>query len=344
MQKPARSTIKEVASAAGISTQTVSRVINDRPDVSPETRKRVQDVINKLGFQPSALARSLIWQRSHTLGVVTFGLKYIGPSRTLNGIAYKADKLDYMLLMKELDNFDANRIDDVIDSLLARQVDGILWAAPEIGDNHAWIEERMEKIPVPVLFLAMQPRDGIPSVATDNFQGAVMAIQHLLDCGREKIGHISGPLDWWEAQERKRGWRETLDTAGFNTSEQHCAEGNWSSSSGEQAFIQLLESFPDMDAVFVANDQMALSVLREACRRGIKIPEQLAVVGFDNIPESAYFYPSLTTISQDLQLLGGQAVQNVVEMIQARQGNQSVIAQSRLIQPTLVVRESSKRV
>jgi LacI family transcriptional regulator len=190
----------------------------------------------------------------------------------------------------------------------------------------------------------MQPRDDIPSVATDNFQGTVMAIQHLLDCGRKKIGHISGPLDWWEAQERKRGWRETLRSAGFDTSEQRCAEGNWSSASGEQAFIRLLQSFPDMDAVFVANDQMALSVLREACRRGIRIPEQLAVIGFDGIPESAYFYPSLTTISQDLQLLGAQALQNIVGMIQARQGNQPVIVQSLLIQPTLVVRESSKRV
>jgi LacI family transcriptional regulator len=195
-----------------------------------------------------------------------------------------------------------------------------------------------------VLFIAMQPRDDISSVSTDNFQGGVMAIQHLLDCGRKKIGHISGPLSWWEAEERKRGWRETLVAAGLDASEQHCAEGNWSSASGEQAFIQLLEAFPDMDAVFVANDQMSLGVLREANRRSIHVPEQLAVIGFDNIPESAYFYPSLTTISQDLQLLGEQAVQNIVEMIHDRQENRPIIAQSRFIQPDLVVRESSKRV
>ncbi len=106
------------------------------------------------------------------------------------------------------------------------------------------------------------------------------------------------------------------------------------------ALNKLLESYPDMDAVFVANDQIALSVLREAHRRGLRIPDQLAVIGFDNIPESAYFYPSLTTIYQNLQLLGGQAVQSIVEMIRARQENQSVIARSRFIQPTLVVRES----
>ncbi len=339
-----RITIKDVAHAAGVSTQTVSRVMNKFSYVSEETRQRVEEVVEQLGYRPSTLARSLIQQRSYTLGVVTFGLKYIGPSRTLNGVADKADELGYMLLMKELDNFDINIIDDVIDSLLARQVDGIIWVAPEIGNNHSWLDERLEKIPVPVLFLAMEPREGISSVATDNYQGAVMAVQHLLDCGRTKIGHISGPLSWWEADERKRGWRDTLTKAGLDASDQHCKEGNWSSASGEQAFIQLLEVFPDLDAVFVGNDQMALGVLREAHRKGIKIPEQLAIIGFDNIPESAYFYPSLTTISQDLQMLGEQSVQYIVEMIQARQGNQSVIAQSRFIQPTLIVRESTKRV
>jgi LacI family transcriptional regulator len=258
-------------------------------------------------------------------------------------VADKADELGYMLLMKELDNFDINIIDDVIDSLLARQVDGIIWVAPEIGDNHSWLDERLEKIPVPVLFLAMQPRDGISSIATDNYQGGVLAVQHLLDCGRTRIGHISGPLSWWEADERKRGWSDTLHKAGLDAPENHCKEGNWSSASGELAFIQLLESFPDLDAVFVANDQMSLGVLGEAHRQNIKIPEQLAVIGFDNLPESAYFYPSLTTISQDLQMLGERSVQYIVEMIQARQGNQSVIAQSRFIQPTLIVRESTKR-
>ncbi|MBL8102292.1 MAG: LacI family DNA-binding transcriptional regulator [Anaerolineales bacterium] len=336
-----RVTIKDVAQAAGVSTQTVSRVMNKFSYVSEKTRQRVETVVEQLGYNPSALARSLSQQRSYMLGVVTFGLKYIGPSRTIYGIADKADELGYMLLMKEIDNFNINSIDEVIDSLLARQVDGILWVAPEIGNNHAWVEEQRAKIIVPVLFLAMRPRSGISSVSTDNHHGGVMAVQHLLDCGRKKIGHISGPLNWWEADERKRGWRETLEKAGIGPSEQHCVEGNWSSASGEQAFIQLLETFPGMDAVFVANDQMSLGVLREAIRRGIRVPEQLAVIGFDNIPESAYFYPSLTTIYQDLQLLGEQAVQSIVEMIQARQENRSIAPQSRFLQPTLVVRESS---
>jgi len=337
-----RITIKDVAQKAGVSTQTVSRVMNRFSYVSRETRQRVEAVVKQLGYHPSSLARSLSQQRSYTLGIVTFDLNYIGLSCTLSGIADKADELGYMLLLKELNDFNTDKIDDVIDSLLAHQVDGILWTVPEIGDNHAWVVERMEKFPVPILFLTMRPRVGVPSLSTDNFQGAVVAVLHLLDCKRKKIGHISGPLGWWEADERKRGWRETLNAAGLNSSEQHCAQGDWSSTSGAQALVQLLESFPDMDAVFVANDQMALSVLREVRRRDIKIPEQLAVIGFDDIPESPYFYPSLTTISQDFQLIGERAVQAVVELIHARQGNRSILAQSSFIAPSLIVRESSR--
>src|SRR5512139_3942907 len=126
--KNVRATIKEVASVAGVSTQTVSRVINERPDVSPETRKKVQEVIKALSYQPSALARSLISQRSYTLGVVTAGLKYIGPTRTLSGITNAAEEAGYSLLLKELPRFDANNIAPIFQAFLSHHVDGIIWA------------------------------------------------------------------------------------------------------------------------------------------------------------------------------------------------------------------------
>lgn len=341
-QKSTRTTIKEVASVAGVSTQTVSRVINERPDVAPDTRKKVQEVIRDLNYRPSTLARSLSQQRSYTLGVVTYGLKYIGPSLTLNGIADEANELGYMLLMKDLGDFNTKSIDGVIDALLGRQVDGIIWVAPEIDKNHAWVDERINDFPVPIIFIAMEPRKGVESVSTDNYQGAVMAVQHLLDSGRKRIGHISGPLGWWEAEERKCGWYDTLTKAGYGVLEQHHVEGDWSPASGENAFIQLLETYPNMDAIFVANDQMALSVLREAHARGIRVPEQLAVVGFDNIEESAFFIPSLTTISQNFKLLGEQAIQKVVKIIEAKQAHRTIVGRAGSIQPTLIIRESSQ--
>ncbi len=339
--KTNRITIKTVAQAAGVSTQTVSRVMNNTSYVSAETRQRVEDVVAQLGYRPSLLARSLIQQRSYTLGVVTFGLKYIGPSRTLNGIADKADELGYMLLMKKMDNFDSDRLDEVLDSLLARQVDGIIWDVPENDQNREWAQG-IKGLPVPIVFVSMEPRPGYSVIAIDSYLGAQMATQHLLDQGCQHIGHIAGSLDWWEARLRLQGWRDTLQRAGRQVSERHWEQGNYSSASGAMAIENLLARYPEMDGIFVANDQMALSVLREACRRGISIPEQLAVVGFDGIPESAYFYPSLTTISQDPQLLGGQAVQSLVDMIEAQRENRVAEIRSISIAPTLVVRETSR--
>ncbi len=337
-----RPTIKQVAKAAGVSTQTVSRVINDRPDVAPETRRRIQQVIDELGYQPSALARSLIQQRSYTLGVVTAGLDYIGPSRTLNGITTQAEKSGYALLLKELSNFTTDDIQSLIQFLLARHIDGLLWAVPEIGDNRNWLETSLDSIPVPTVFITMGSRRGFPIVSVDNRLGGTLATQHLLELGRQHIGHISGPLDWWEARQREQGWEEALQSAGREVTEAHWVEGNWSASSGEAAFQQLLESYPQMDAVFIANDQMALAVLQLANRRELRIPRDLAVVGFDNIAEAAYFYPSLTTINQDQHELGCRAVQELVKLIEAVQtGNLTIEPKSILLTPELIVRDSS---
>lgn len=338
-----RITIKDVADVAGVSTQTVSRVINNFSYVSTDTRQRVKGVIEDLDYLPSMLARSLCQQRSYTLGVVVYGLKYIGPSQALNGIAEAAEKLNYMVLMKVLDEYYSTKdVKSVIDSLISRHVDGIIWTAPEIDESHAWLKYLLDSIPVPINFLAMAPREGLLSISLNNYEGAILAVQHLLDIGRKKIAHISGPLTWWVATERKRGWRDTLEKAGLSVPDHSCTEGDWSLTSGKRAFLQLYEAYPDMDAVFVANDQMALSVLREARRLGINVPEQLAVVGFDNIAKSAFFCPSLTTVSQDQQLIGEVAVNSIIEMIQAEQENLAPVdAHSRFITPTLIVRESS---
>jgi DNA-binding LacI/PurR family transcriptional regulator len=341
MNSNKRATIKHVAKAAGVSTQTVSRVINDRPDVAPETRVRIQQIIADLDYQPSALARSLIQQRSFTLGVVTAGLKFIGPSRTLNGITCKAGELDYALLLEELPRFDTENIKPLLQSLLSRHVDGIVWAVPEVGDNRRWVDEILNDVPVPVVFLTMQSRPGVSTVAVDNYIGGVLATQHLLDLGRRQIGHISGPLDWWEARQRKLAWQDTLKKAGIKALDSHCAEGNWSSSSGETAFEQLLQSYPEMDAVFVGNDQMALSVLQIANRRKLAVPKDLAVVGFDNMVESAYFWPALTTINHNQHELGCRAVQEVVSQIEAAHRDEKIEPQNIWLSPELIRRDSS---
>jgi len=331
-----------VAKQAGVSAQTVSRVINERHDVAPETRQRVLEIAQQMGYQRSELARSLAQRRSYTLGVVIAGLQYIGSSRTLNGITTKAEELGYALLLKELPHFTTNEIRPLIRFLLARHIDGILWAVPEIGDNHAWVDESLASIPVPVVFITMEARLGIPVVSIDNYLGGTLATQHLLEQGCRHIGHIAGPLDWWEARRRKKGWQDAIMKAGLAVEDRHFVEGNWSSASGEAAFKKLLENYPEMDAVFVANDQMALAVLHIANRLQKRIPQSLGVVGFDNMAESAYFWPSLTTVNLNQHELGRQALQELVNRIEAiHKDKETTEAQSLLLSPELIVRESS---
>jgi LacI family transcriptional regulator len=335
-------TIRDVAAAAGVSHQTVSRVINNRPDVAEETRRRVRQVIEELSYQPSAIARSLIQQRSYTLGVVIAGLKYVGPSRTINGITKQAEGMGYTLLLKELPRFDTNDIQPLLNSLRARQVDGIIWAVPEVGSNRDWLQSQPPELPIPIIFLTMQTRSDLFIVSVDNYTGGRTATEHLLEQGYRHIGHISGPLDWWEARQRKAGWQDALSEIGIQVADHHWESGNWSSASGEKAIRKLLDGYPEMEAVFVANDQMALSVLQVACEKGLQVPQDLAVVGFDGIPETAYYWPPLTTVYQDQQKLGGTAVRELVQIIEANQQDKAVIEpKTILLQPELIVRESS---
>ena len=341
MGNSSKPTIYDIAKKAGVSRQTVSRVINNRPDVADETRLRVQQVIKELDYHPNAIAQSLSRQKSYIIGIVTAGLKYIGPSRTLNGIASKAESLGYGLLVKELDRFDDSNFDALLSWFQAHAVDGIIWAAPEIGSNRKEIAGILPDMDLPIIFLTMEKRDGLAIVTIDNYFGAKLAASHLVSQGRRNIGHISGPLDWWEARQRKSGWESALDEAELNCSERMWTEGNWSSKSGKTAFLALLEKYPQMDGLFVGNDQMALAVLSEAVRLGIRVPEDLAVVGFDGIEESEFFYPPLSTISQDQLKLGGLAVEELVAVM-----NQGAQAPSRepnyiAVKPELVVRKSS---
>jgi LacI family transcriptional regulator len=337
-------TIRDVAAAAGVSHQTVSRVINDRPDVADETRRRVWQVIGELGYRPSDIARSLVWQHSLTLGVVIAGLEYVGPSRTLNGITTQAEQMGYTLLLKNLVSFDTHDVQAILNSLLARQVDGIIWAVPEVGDNRNWLSTQFPTLPVPIIFLTMQSRPDLPIVTVDNYAGGRIATEHLIEQGYRHIGHISGPLDWWEARQRKAGWQDALSGAGIRVADHHFESGTWSSKSGVKAIRRLLDGYPEMEAVFAANDQMALGVLQVACQRGLQVPGDLAVIGFDDIPESAHYWPPLTTVAQGQQKLGCLAVQELLQIIEARRQSKVVSnPKAILLQPELIVRQSSLR-
>ena len=335
-------TIRDVAAVAGVSYQTVSRVINNRPDVADETRRRVWEIVEELGYQPSAIARSLSRGRTFTLGVIDYGLEYFGPSHTLSGIEQQANELGYSLLLSLVRQPDQSDVDKTLRDMLSRQVDGIMWAVPEIGGNRAWVRQEAPRLPVPVVFLSMQPDPNLSVVAVDNRGGGRIATQHLLDRGHRTIGLITGPLDWWEARQRRLGWQDVLEEAGIPIEADLVVEGNWKAASGEQGLRRLLEQRPELDAVFVCNDRMALGVLQAARQMGRRVPRDLAVVGFDDIPECAFFHPPLSTIRQDMILLGRRAVKELNHMIEtAQQGGTQTEPKSTLIQPQLIIRDSS---
>jgi LacI family transcriptional regulator len=338
----AKTTIRDIAAAAGVSRQTVSRVLNERPDVARQTRERVWKVIEESGYRPSDIARSLARRRSLALGVVIAGLEYVGPSRTLRGIAGQAESLGYTLLFKDLPSLDTNRVQPLLDSLLAWEVDGLVWAVPEVGSNRQWLQGQLPRLPVPVIFLTMEARHDLSVVSVDNYAGGRLATAHLLEQGYRKVGHIAGPLNWWEARQRKAGWQDTLAEAGISVVDGAWDEGDWSAASGSQAFCRLLERYPAMEAVFVANDQMALGLLQVAYQKGIRVPRDLAVVGFDDIPEAAHYWPPLTTVDQRQEALGEMAVQELVRIIEAHRQNDAAKPRAIVLEPRLVIRESSR--
>ena len=343
-----RLTIREVAASAGVSIQTVSRVLNNRPDVAPETLLRVQKVIRETGYAPNMLARSLTQGRSHVLGVVAYGLEYLGPSRILTAIERQAAETGYGITLNLILEPETGDVDHVLSALRARQVDGIIWAIPEVGDNRAWSRTKGSEMPVPVMLVGgMAGTPYLPSIGIDNAAIGCLATEHLLAGGARKVGIVTGPLIWWEAQQRLKGWRQTLEAHGLAAPDSMVVNGDWTVTSGEEGLYRLLTQCPEIDAVFASNDQMALGVLHAAHRLGRRVPDELSVVGVDNMAEASHFWPPLTTVYQPLADAGVLAVQEIDRLIgktrQSRRVHEGA-PEVTLLMPELIVRESTRPV
>ena len=318
MPRQHRVTIKEIARETGVSVQTVSRVINKRPDVSPETRAAVEAAIAQHGFQPSAVARSLVRRRSQMIGVIAAGLRYFGVAQTLNGVAEEAEASGYSIILKELAGFDVPDIVPVVEFFLAHRVEGMIFAPPQLGANIRHVMDQLPPNGPPVVFLKAEPTTDFTTIGIDNEGAARLATQQLVALGRRRIAHVSGPLEWREARDRRDGWMAALEAAGLERGPM--AESPWTSAGGAEAFARLLDDDPGIDGLFAASDQIALGALHVANARAIRIPEQLAVVGFDGLPEAAQFTPSLTTVRQPLAELGKLAVHELVAALDAETG------------------------
>ncbi|MGC3999383.1 MAG: LacI family DNA-binding transcriptional regulator [Anaeromyxobacter sp.] len=323
----------DVAKLAGVSHQTVSRVLHDSPYVRPDTRERVLRAIRQLDYRPNLAAQALVTGRTRTLGVVSFDSSLYGPASTLVGIEEAAHQAGYGVTIASLKSLHRAAVLGAVQRLHDQGVDGVVVIAPVRSTVEA-----LRHVPEHALVVAVEagPEDSVPVVAVDQHAGAVAATQHLLDLGHATVWHLAGPSEYLEADQRLEAWRCTLEAAGRRIPP--VLRGDWSARSGYELGERLLEA-ADLTAVFVANDQMALGLLRRLHEAGRRIPRDISVVGFDDIPEAAYFTPPLTTVRQDFAEVGRRSLHLLLAQLGqgGRQWSRVVVA------PELVVRGSSAR-
>jgi DNA-binding LacI/PurR family transcriptional regulator len=325
-------TIFDVAERAGVSHQTVSRVINRDPTVGPQMRERVDAAVVALGYRPRAAARALASRTNRALGLVTTGGSLHGPMSIGLGFNQAARGAGYHVLMAALDDPQPDSMREAVETLLGQDVAAIVLVA---ADTNALAALAALPAPVPVPLLTANGVPGLPgggtAVAIDQVAGARLAMAHLLERGRRRIVHLAGPLVSQEAALRRDGYVAAMHEAGLDPV---VVEGDWTPESGYRAGAAL--DVDAVDAVFCGNDQMALGVLHAFAERGVSVPGDVALVGFDDIPEAGYFAPPLTTVRQDFAALGGHMLDTVDRMLAGGSAEDDVS-----LQPALVVRASS---
>jgi len=304
----------EVARAAGVSQKTVSRVVNAEPHVSPEVRDRVLRVIQELDYRPNNAARALLLGRYRRIGVVSLGTALYGPSTLLIALERAMQKAGYSFALAS--TLEGQPVSAAVAALLEQGVDGIVLSEP-IDDGSPL--RLNADVPVVSLGEGLALTDGVSAVVgADGIAAARLATEHLLSLGHRTVWHIPGPQDWWAARDRMRGWREALAAAGAPEPPLPL-EGDWSPASGHAAGRQLAQ-LSDVTAVFVANDDMAIGALRAFAEAGLSVPDDVSVVGYDDIPAAAYLSPPLTTVRQNFATVADRAVDMLIAMIEGGSG------------------------
>ena len=331
---PRPAVMSDVGRLAGVSHQTVSRVINGSRHVSPTTRARVLAAMEELGYRPNSIARALATGRTRAIGVVSADTTLFGPASTLFGIERAAHEAGYFIVITSLRALDRISVPEAVDRLRVHGVEGILVIVSEADAAEALLEMRFD---VPLVAVEAGPERAIPVVAIDQQAGASLAARHLLDLGHRTVHHVTGPPGSLESRQRITGWRRTLELAGAAVPAPLI--GDWSPRSGYHVGRRLAQDC-DVTAVFVANDQMALGVLRAMHETGRRIPDEVSIVGFDDIPEAPYFTPALTTVRQDFSEIGSRSLSVLVRTIEAFQAG-APAPRGSLVAPELVVRAST---
>ncbi len=330
-EKPSgRVTLYDVAREAGVSYQTVSRVINNSPNVAPKTRNRVLRIIREMDYRPNRAAQMLSTHRSHTLEVITLSIWGAG-SASLAAMSGRARKLGYQLSITALDGED---LEKVVAGAASRLVDGMVLILPylEISD------ERLLEINQGVPIVRMNGIHGykVASVVYDQELGAHLATQHLIDLGHRKIATISGPSQFYDGRMRHQSWLATVDAAGLEPGPQMI--GDFSAESGYRALQQLLDKDVSFTALFAASDDMAFGAIAAMRERGIRVPQDVSVVGYNDVAVANFYIPRLTTVRQDGVVLGNLTLDYLVSLIQ----KPDTPVHERVLKPQLIVRDSTR--
>ena len=325
--------IKDIAARAGVSFQTVSKVLQGKGSVSPRTRAWIQEVAEQLGYVPNTLARSLVSQRTGTIGVVASDFSDYVLAQFVVGAEREARRQGQCVIVGSLDH-EGSEGERYIRLLLERRVDGILLAAPQFEHNTQVGEMLVGKVPVVSMFHI--PGVSLPRVGSDHQETGFIATRHLLELGHRSIGTIIGPLERRAVQSRLRGYQQALEAAGIAYRAELVEEANWHADGGCEAAHRLLERIPAITAIFAQNDFMAIGVLNALHDRGLRVPEDCAVVGCDDIPIAAHTIPSLTTVHLPFYETGETAMRLLLDIIEHKETEEQ-----RVLLPVHLVKRAS---
>ncbi|MBN9103181.1 MAG: LacI family DNA-binding transcriptional regulator [Pseudonocardia sp.] len=327
----------DVARLAGVSLQTVSRVVNDAPNVSGPTRARVLAVMDELGYRRNAVARALATRRSGIIGVLTIDVVLRGPQQMLYGVERAASRLGLGVAVAVVDRVTPDGIRRALGRLQDQGVEGVVALAPH-EDAVPVLTASLSAMPA-VLVGGHRAADGpnLPTVELDHHGGAVAATRYLLELGHRTVHHLAGPPRWLPSRRRIEGWSGALAAAGARRPEPR--RGEWTARSGHAVMRELLADDPGLTSVFVANDQMALGALAALTDAGRRVPDDVSMIGFDDTPEAPFFRPALTTVCPRFDDAGNRAVRMLLAAI--RPDDAPAAPGSQLVPVELVVRAST---
>ncbi|MFJ6300562.1 LacI family DNA-binding transcriptional regulator [Pseudarthrobacter oxydans] len=327
-------TINDVAQVAGVSFGTVSRVLNDAPDVSAATRKRVLQVIKDIGYRRNRAATALVTSRSMSIGILSDGSPRFGPVGTLMALENVARKKGYATTVISVEKPDEESVQAALDTLDDTGVGGIIVIAPHV-EMAAAVWNASFRVPVEMIAAGASSTPNVFTYSENQELGARLATQHLIDLGHTDIAHIAGSMDWFDGRVRKRGWEAALRDAGLPQG--LCIEGDWSPRWAYETGLKLVREDRVPQAIFAASDHTALGLIRAFAENGVRVPEDISIVGFDDIEGSDFFLPPLTTVRQDFAALATMSMEVLTGAMEGREVDRTPIA------PTLVVRSSSTR-